>query len=160
MQRRYIRSKGKTYLVNVVGYEDGIGAGFAVGQLVLKSISDNHWYVITTSGSIPSVTTYISQSALSFPTSSYFDLNYPYQLLACADGNTYAVYLSGSAPNAALVISQSMYTSGSSNAKPYLFLQNITDCNYYGAYLTASAGQISMSVSQTMTSQSWVRPIF
>lgn len=159
MQKRTVLSGGKRYLVNVAT-DDGIGAGFALGQLVVKSISDLYWYVVVASGSANNVTTSISQSKLeTFGTSSYYDINYPYQLLAATNGNTYAVYLSGSAPNASLIISQSAYT-GSAEPKPYLLLQNVTDRNYYRAYLSASGATISLSVNQTVISASWVHPIY
>jgi len=159
MQQKVIINKGKRYLVNVPT-DDGVGAGFAIGQLVLKSISDKFWYVAMSSGSAGSVITFVSQSQLtSFGTSSYYDQNYPYQLLGATNGNTYALYLSGSDPNASLVVSQSAYT-GSSQPKPNLILQNITDYNYYTARLNASASIITLVVDQTTISQSYVHPIY
>lgn len=160
MQRRIVVSKGKSYLVNAASNDDGVGAGFAVGQLTLKSISDDYWYIITASGSYNNVIAFVSQSQLtSFGTSSYYDINYPYQLLSSTNGNTYAVYLSGSVPSASLVISQSVYT-GSAYPKPYLLLQNKTDMNYYSAYLSSSVTTTSLIINQTMVSQSWVNPIY
>lgn len=160
MQQRIIISKKGKFLVNVASMDDGIGAGFSVGQLLLKSISDSYWYMISTSGSAGAVTTYVSQSELvGLGTSSHYDINYPYQLVGCDNGNTYAVYLTGTAPSATIVVSQSAYT-GSSDPKPYLLLQNITDFNYYQAYLTTSASVIILDVNQTPISQSWVKPIY
>ena len=159
MQKRTVLSGGKRYLVNVAT-DDGIGAGFAVGQLVVKSISDRYWYVVVASGSANNVIASISQSRLEkFGTSSYYDINYPYQLLRATNNKTYALYLNGSAPAASLVVSQSAYT-GSAEPKPYLLLQNITDKNYYRAYLSASGATISLAVNQTVVSASWVHPIY
>lgn len=159
MQRRIVINKGRKYQVNVAT-DDGIGAGFALGQLVVKSISDSYWYVVVASGSYNNVTASISQSRIeSFGTSSYYDINYPYQLLRATNGNTYALYLSGSAPSSTLIISQSAYT-GSAEPKPHLLLQNMTDGNYYRAYLSASGATISLSVNQTVVSASWVHPIY
>jgi hypothetical protein len=160
MQQRVIVNKGKRFLVNVATEESGVGAGFAEGQLVLKSITDKFWYVITDSGSVSNVAPFVSQSQLSYyGTSSFYDINYPYQLLQANNNNKYAVYLSGTAPAATLVVSQSAYT-GSAEAKPYLLLQNITDRNYYRSYLSASGTTITLVTSQTVVSQSWVHPIF
>ena len=159
MQQRTILNNGKRYIVNCPT-EDGIGAGFALGQLVLKSITDNYWYVITCSGSIANVIPFVSQSVLSYyGTSSFYDINYPYQLLQADNNNTYALYLSGSSPTAALVVSQSDYT-GSAYPKPYLLLQNITDFNYYRTSLHASGSTISLVTDQTVVSASYVHPIY
>lgn len=159
MQKRTVINGGKKYLVNVAT-DDGIGAGFALGQLVVKSVSDLYWYVVVASGSANNVTASISQSRIEkFGTSSYYDINYPYQLLRATNGNIYGLYLSGSAPTATLRISQSAYT-GSAEPKPYLLLQNVTDGNYYRAYLSASGATITLSVNQTVVSASWVHPIY
>ena len=159
MQQRTVISNGKRLLVNVAT-DDGVGAGFAEGQLVLKSTTDKFWYVITASGSYNNVAPFVSQSQLAhFGTSSYFDINYPYQLLQADNGKTYAIFLNGTAPAAALVVSQSAYT-GSAQPKPYLLLQNITDHNYYRAYLHAVGASISLVTSQTVVSASWVHPIY
>lgn len=160
MQKRLMINNGKKYIVNVASDDNGIGAGFAVGMLVMKSYTDGYWYTINSSGSVGQVTASISQSRLeTFGTSSYYDINYPYQLLRATNGNTYALYLSGSAPAASLIISQSAYT-GSADPKPYLLLQNMTDGNYYRAYLSASGATVSLSVNQTVVSASWVHPIY
>jgi hypothetical protein len=175
MQQIYRKSKGKTYLVNVATSDDGIGAGFAMGQLVMKSVTDNYWYVTTASGSAPSPTIYVSESKLtyfsaSFTSSTYpyspnsfFDQNYPYQLVQANNGLNYAIYLSGSAPSASVVVSQSAWT-GSSQGKPYLILQSISDSNYYifglSASLSASVPVITLVPQPQMVSQSWVHPIY
>lgn len=185
MQQRTVVSNGKRFLVNVATNDDGIGAGFAVGQLVMKSATDGKWYVVTASGSAGSVAMFVSQSALPFTSGpvwaqgeytasivgnqSFFEQNYPYQLVASSDGNAYAVYLTGTSPTVALTVSQSAYGKAfittSLNAvidiaKPNLFLQNITNGDYYVASLTTTLGVTSLSVSQNAISQSWVKPIF
>lgn len=160
MQKRIIINNGKKYLVNVATDTGGVGAGFSVGQLVVKSITDRYWYVVVASGSTNQVSASVSQSQLTYyGTSSFYDINYPYQLLTANNGNKYALYLSGSAPSATLIVSQSAFT-GSADGKPYLLLQNITDKNYYRAYLSSSVATVTLKVDQTMISQSWVRPIY
>ena len=172
MQQRTVITNGKRYLVNVAT-EDGVGAGFAVGQLVLKSASDGKWYVATASGSAGSVVAFVSQSSLAFPTgsdgTSYYNQNFPYQLVASTDGNAYAVYLTGTTPTVTFAVSQSAYGKAfittSYNAvidiaKPYLLLQNITNGDYYRASLSSSAGTTTLIVNQNAISQSWVRPIY
>lgn len=154
MQRRIIVSNGKRFLVNVPA-EDGIGAGFPTGFVTVKSTTDSRWYLFTASGSAGNVTASISQSALSFPTSSYYDLNMPFQLVKSTNNNSYAVYINNTAPTASLFVSQSAYT-GSAEAKPFLLLYNITDGNYYRAYLSSSGTTTTLAVDQTIYSGSWI----
>ena len=143
----------------------GIGPGFPIGQLVLKSVTDGLWYITTASGSTVSASVYVNQSALPFTSGpsytqgnntasfvmspSFFEQNFPYQLVASTDGNAYAVYLSGTSPNTVIEVSQSAwgraYITNSRNAiidmaKPSLYLQSITDGNYYTFYLSSSGG--------------------
>lgn len=185
MDQRVVVNKGKRYLVNVATNDDGIGAGFAVGQLVMKSYTDNLWYMLTASGSAGAVAVYVSQSALPYqsgsswkqfdftasavPAASYYEQNYPYQILAADDGLAYQVFITGTAPTVTLSVSQSaLYTASVTlynnavidRAKPYLLLQNITNGDYYRAYLWDNAGTITLSVDQTVVSQSWVKPIY
>jgi hypothetical protein len=186
MQQRVILSGGKRYLVNVAANDDGVGPGFAVGQMVLKSYTDQRWYVVTASGSYTTATAYVSQSALGFvPTGSiyyqydntasvqvaptFFEQNSPYQLLACNDRLAYRVYLTGTAPTATLTVSQSadgpaFITSSNGTrydvAKPNLLLQSISDFNYYYGYLENSASVITLRFQSNMISQSWVKPVF
>lgn len=185
MQQRTIISNGKRLLVNVATNDDGIGAGFSVGQLVLKSTTDGKWYVVTTSGSAPAAL-YVTQSALPFTatgqvwhqgeaTASYqvvptfFEQNWPYQIVASNDGNAYAVYLTGNPPNVVVTVSQSAYSKAyitSSTgavidiAKPYLLLQNISNGDYYYAGLTTALGTTTIAVNPTVVSQSWVKPLY
>ena len=174
MQQRVVLNKGKRFLVNVATADDGgVGAGFAVGQLVLKSNTDNNWYIATASGSAGSVVSFVSQSSLAFPTgsdgTSYYNQNYAYQLVASSDGNAYAIYLTGTPPSVTFVVSQSAYGKSfittSYNAiidlaKPYLLLQNISNGDYYQASLSTSAGVTTLSINQNAISQSWVHPIY
>ena len=184
MQTRTIINKGCRYIVNVPT-DDGVGAGFAVGQLVLKSMTSNQWFVATASGSAGLVVTYVSQSALGFTSGpsytqgnntasyvmapSFYEQNFPYQLVASTDGNAYAIYLTGTAPTVTFVVSQSAYGKAfittSYNAvidlaKPYLLLQNISNGDYYRASLSTTLGTTTLSVNQNAISQSWVRPIY
>jgi hypothetical protein len=185
MIQRHIKSKGKTYLVNCASEESGVGAGFSVGMLVMKSNTDGNWYVTTASGSAGSVVAYVSQSALGFTSGpsysqnnytasytlspSFFEQNFPYQIIASDDGNAYAVYLTGTPPTVTFVVSQSIYSKAyittSYNAiidisKPNLLLQNISNGDYYRASLSTSGGVTTMAVNQNAISQSWVRPIY
>lgn len=186
MQQRLIKSKGKTYLVNCTAWDDsGVGAGFSIGQLVLKSNTDGLWYVITCSGSVGTVTLAVSQSALPFTSGpiyqqsnvtasivgymDFYEQNFPYQILSSNDGNAYAVYLTNTAPSVTFVVSQSAYgpayITNSYGAivqmsKPFLLLQNITTGDYFQAGLTTTGGVTSISVNQTVISQSWVHPLY
>ena len=162
-----------------------MGAGFALGQLVLKNVTDGLWYVVKSSGSAPNASVYISQSALPFKSGpiytqspftasivgymDFYEQNWPYQLVASTDKNCYAVYLVGSVPNVTFTVSQSAfgpaYITASNGAiidlsKPGLLLQSITDGNYYNLYLSSSSGTTTAKVSTTMISQSFVHPIY
>ena len=185
MQQRIVVNNGKRYLVNVATDDEGVGAGFAVGQLVLKSNTDGNWYVATASGSAGNVVFFVSQSALGFTSGkswnqgnytasytlapSFYEQNFPYQIVASTDGNAYAIYLTGTAPACTLVVSQSAYgkafITNSMNAviplaKPNLLLQNITNGDYYMASLSSSLGTTTLVVSQNAISQSWVHSIY
>ena len=164
-------SNGRRFLVNVAT-DDGIGGGFAAGQLVMKS-SDGQWYIVTASGSAGSIATSVNQTPLSYITgsdgTSHYDQNYPYQLLASNDGNAYAVFLTGTAPNATFTVSQSAYGKAYITnsygavfdiAKPYLLLQNISNGDYYYAGLGTSGGSTTLSVNQYGVSQSLVNPMY
>ncbi len=184
-QQRYVKSKGKTYLVNTPTLDDGIGAGFAVGQLVMKNVTDGKWYVTYTSGSSPSASLYVSQSALPFASGpiyqqyantasivgymDYFEQNFPFQIVASNNGLAYQTYLNGTTPNVQIVVSQSAYCSASiidyrgaviMTSKPFLLLQSVTDGNYYQAGLTTTGGVTSLTVHQTLISQSWIHPVY
>ena len=50
MQQRIVVNNGKRYLVNVATDDEGVGAGFAVGQLVLKSNTDKRSGMVIASG--------------------------------------------------------------------------------------------------------------
>ena len=186
MQQVRVKSNGKNYLVNVSSGDDmGVGAGFAVGQLVLKSYTDSKWYMVRASGSAGTVQMVVSQSALPFTNGpiyqqynttasivgymDFFEQNYPWQIVASNNGLAYQVYLTGTAPNVTLVVSQSAYgkafitTSMNAvipTAKPQLFLQNISDGNYYNAGLTTNAGVTTMMVNQSYVPQNLVHPIY
>jgi len=185
MQQIRVKSGGKNYLVNAASGDDmGIGAGFSVGMLVMKS-TDGKWYVTTASGSVPTVGIAVSQSALPFASGpiyqqspntasivgymDFYEQNFPYQIVASNNGLAYQVYLNGTAPNVLVAISQSAYGSASitdwrgaviMTAKPFILLQNVTDGNYYRAGLTTTGGVTSLTVNQTTISQSWVHPIY
>jgi hypothetical protein len=156
MQRRSIvnRNNKKRYAINVPT-DDGIGGGFEIGQLVMKSYGDLYWYVMMCSGTPGNVVPYVAQSPLAYyGTISFYDLNYPYQLLGSTDGNTYQIFLTGNSPNVQLTVSQSAYAAPPyivnnqgaiiNIAKPYLYLRNVTDGNFYAFYLSSSAGVTSL----------------
>ena len=164
-------NNGRRYLVNVAD-DEGVGSGFAVGQLIMRNFTDNRWYIVTSSGSAGSVSASVNQTPLSYITgsdgTSYFDQNYPYQLVSSDDGNAYAVYLNGTGP-VTFTISQSAYGQAFTTtslgavfniAKPHLLLQNITTGDYYKIGLNTSGSATSMSVSQTVISQSWITPLY
>ena len=158
MQKRIIKKNGKTYVVNVPTWGDGVGPGFPVGKMVFKSGTDLFWYVVSTSGLPGSVVASVSQSVLSFPTTSYYDQNYPYQLLKANNGFAYQVYLNGTAPGAALAVSQSAWSGsvGMETPKPSLLLQNSTDGQFYNLYLSSSATNVTIKIDQVPVSASWI----
>jgi hypothetical protein len=144
MQRRIVKKGSKTYIVNVVGWEDGIGSGGTVGTLWGESISDGYWYSVNVSGPSGSVVPYINSTPTSLISN---DLGY--QLLYNSfDGNVYQVYLSGSGLSADLLVSQTPW-SINNDYKPYLLLQSITDNYFYKVYASGSAGSVELVVDQS-----------
>ena len=165
-------NNGRRYLVNVAD-DEGVGFGFAAGQLVMRSATDNQWYVAGASGSAGSVSASVIQTPIAYITgsdgTSYYNQNFPYQLVASNDGNAYAVFLTGTAPNVTFTVSQSAYgkayitnSKGATIdiAKPNLLLQNISTGDYYYIGLNTSGSAVSMSVNQNGISQSLVIPIY
>jgi hypothetical protein len=143
-----------------------IGSGFPIGTVLMKSVDDSNWYLMTASGSAGSVDVYVSQSALPFAAGSFFEQNFSYQIVASNDGNAYCIYLDGTPPNVSLVVSQSVYgpafIKNDRNAvidlsKPNLLLKNISDGNYYVGSLNTTGGTTSLTMSQAVISQSWIR---
>ena len=149
MRKIRVSKNGKNYLVNAVGWEDGIGPGAPPGTLWMIS-TDGKWYSVNISGSSSSAKLFVSQSALSWQPPGP---DFGYQLLQGDDGKSYFVYLSGSSPS--IVISQSAYT-GSATSKPNLLLQSSADGNFYVVGLHNNSGQISASVNSSYISASWV----
>jgi len=150
MQRRVVFSKGKRFLVNAVGWEDGIGPGASIGTLWMSEGSAS-WYPIFITGSKNTATLVVSQSVLP----NYTDNSVGYQLLAGDDGRSYFVYLSGNPPTVTFNVSQSAYT-GSASPKPDLLLQSTTDNNFYKVYIHNSGGVKTAVVDPLYVSASWV----
>jgi hypothetical protein len=140
----------------------GVGSGFGAGSINLKDYADSRWYSIQVSGSVGSASIYTSSPLTYFGTSSYYDINFPYQLLGAPNGNVYQLYLSASI----LVISQSIYSTTASITdvygavhdlcKPSLLFQNISTGDYHNASLATSASVIVLQINQTAISASWI----
>ena len=143
-----------------------VGAGFPIGQLTMKDVSSSLWYIVEVSGSSPNVSIYVSSPLSIFGTSSYYDQNIGYQLVAGDDNNTYQVSLSASV----VVVNPNMYATGSfiksiegaiiPTCKSGFLFQNVSDGNYYDANLQTVNSTMSLVVSQTIVSQSWVRSLY
>ena len=137
-----------------------------MGSINLKDVGDNQWYSVQVSGSSPNAIPFVNPTPLSFGTSSYYDQNYPYQLLAGSDGNVYKLELSAST----LVVSQSIYSTPAFvidvrgaviyTCKPSLLFQSITDGDFYGASIELSGSEMALVVSQTVISQSLIKSIY
>lgn len=143
MQQRIIVNNGKKYLVNVPSWEDDVAAMGNVGTLWMQS-TDNNWYTVNLSGSAGSLSLYVNQTSNGYV--SPMGQEYGYQLVACDDGLTYQVYLHGISPAVVFTVSQVPY-AGTSQPKPYLYLQSITDGNYYTVGLTNIGGVIQPTVN-------------
>ena len=142
MQKRIIINKGKKYIVNVVGGDEGIGAGCPSGVAWLQD-ETGAWYSLSLtglSGSLSFVTTLI-------PTSSYsvgmYANDYGFQVIQANDTYNYQTSITSSGPT--VVVSQTV--SSFQSSKPFLFLQSNTDSAYY--YVTArnSSGTISLVIN-------------
>ena len=154
MQKRIVIKNGKKYIVNTVGWDDGVGAGCPEGTLWMTSVANGLWYAINATGTAGSAAVSINQTTIGWQ-----DNSLGYQLVSADNGNIYAVYLTGIPNSVVFTVSQSAYT-GSSGAKPYLLLQSVTDGNYYQFYLKNNSGSIQLSGSNSMISSSWLHPVY
>jgi len=136
MIKRIVLKKGKKYIVNCVGWEDGIGPGGPSGTLWMKS-TDGNWYAVSITGTNPSATIYINQSPLQYYGNNFQTNDLGYQLLNGSGGNIYQIYLSGNAGSVTINVNL-VPVLGVGNGKPYFNLQSITDTAYYQVYLNAS----------------------
>lgn len=155
MQRKIVVNKGKKYIVNVIGWDDGVGPGAPVGTLWMQS-TDGNWYSINASGSTGTgdLSVLVNQTSIGWQPPGP---DYGYQLIACDDGHTYAVYLTGTSPLVTFTVSQSAYT-GSSDPKPYFYFYSITDGNYYVVGLHNTSGSIQTTTNQGGPSTSSIVP--
>jgi hypothetical protein len=133
MIKRIIIKNGRKYIVNVCGWEDGIGPGSPTGTLWMQS-TDGNWYAVSLTGTGVSTSININQTPLNLQTN---DLGY--QLLyGISDGNVYQIYLSGNSGSVTLNVNPSPVVNPGTNYKPFLVLHSITDGNYYKVYLNSS----------------------
>lgn len=146
MIKKVVIKNGKKYIVNTTTWEDvgggdfGVGPGGAIGTAWMQS-TDKNWYAVKVSGSLSASVVNVNQTTI-----GYQDNSLGSQLLACDDGKKYLVYLTG-VPNAVtFTVSQSAY-NGTTDPKPDLLLQSITDSNYYMLYLHNSASVIQAKIN-------------
>ena len=155
MHRLVVTKNGKKYLVNTpagCGDDGGVGPGFSTGQFWMSTNSGS-WYQVYITGSAPSATLQVSQSALP----NFGDWTLGWNIVTADDGHNYQVYLKGNPPTVTFNVSQSVY-SGSiyTTGKPDLLIQSVTDRNFYMVYLHNTVGTITAVVNQTYVSSSWV----
>jgi hypothetical protein len=142
MQKRIVINNGKTYHVNVAGWEDGIGAGSPTGIAWMQDQTGS-WYTVQLTGLSGSLSYSISLIPTNSKSVGMYANDFGYQIVQASNGSNYQVYITSSGPT--LVVSQSIAPYNS--AKPYLFLQSNTDGAYYyvGATLSASVVQLRIN---------------
>ena len=150
MQKRIVINNGKKYHVNVVGWEDGIGAGSPTGVAWMQDQTGS-WYSVQLSGVSSSLSYSISLIPAASKSVGMYANDFGFQLVQATNGSNYQVYVTSSGPS--LVVSQSVAPYNSS--KPYLFLQSVTDGAYYyvGASLSASVVQLIINDNSRINGQ-------
>lgn len=153
MQKRVIISKGKKYIVNCVGGDEGIGAGCPSGTAWLADGSNN-WFSVQLTGlssSLSLVATAIPAASQSVGMQSN---DFPFQIVQADDGLNYQVSIAVGA----VVIAQT--PSAYNSSKPFLFLQSITDSAYYYVWAKNTAGTITLVINDnTRMAGSMVQPL-
>jgi len=131
MQKRVIINKGKKYIVNCVGGDEGIGAGCPSGIAWLQD-DTGVWYsaqLTGLSGSLDFLLTAIPAASQSVGMNSN---DFGFQIVQADDTKNYEVSIDSGGPTVVISQTESAYNS----SKPYLFLQSVTDSAYY--YVSAA----------------------
>lgn len=155
MQKRIVHSKGKTYIVNCPGGDDGIGAGCPSGTAWLQDES-NAWYSVQLTGLSGS----LDFSITAIPATSHsvgMNANdFGFQIVQANDGLNYQVSIDSAGPTIVISQTQSHYNS----SKPYLFLQSKSDSAYYYVSALNTAGTKTLVINDnTRMAGSMVHPI-
>lgn len=134
-----------------------VGSGGKIGVAWMKS-TDGNWYEVQITGSNPSASVVVTQSPLTYGSSSnaglYQDNSYGYQLLKANDGNVYAVYLTGNSGSVSVNVSQSAQGS-QFDFKPYFMMKSLSDSLFYVVSVFRSGSASTLVVNQNSQSLNW-----
>jgi hypothetical protein len=157
MQKRIVINKGKKYIVNAPGGDDGIGAGCPSGIAWLQDDLDA-WQSVQLTGLSGSLVTPLAFSITPISTNSVgMNANdFGFQIIMANDNLNYEVSVDSAGPT--LVIDQT--PSDYASSKPFLFLQSITDGAYYYVSALNTAGTITLVINDnTRIAGSLVSPL-
>lgn len=150
MQKRIVMSGGKRFLVNVPGWEDGVGAGCPSGTAWLAEGST--WYSVQLTGLSGSLS--FDTPAPIGPSVGQYANDYGFQLVMADDGLVYEVSIVGG------VVAISQTPSSLQSSKPFLFLQSVTDGAYYYVWAKNTAGTITLVINDnTRMDATMVKPL-
>ena len=138
MQKRIVVSNGKRFLVNVPGWEDGVGAGCPSGTAWLSDGTD--WYSVQLTGLSGSLS-FQTPTQLIIPSVGQYANDYGFQLVMADDGLVYEVSIVAGA------VSIAQTPSSLQSSKPFLFLQSKTDGAYYYVSAKNTAGTITLVIN-------------
>jgi hypothetical protein len=130
MQKKIVVNKGKKYIVNVVGGDEGIGAGCPSGTAWLQD-QLGAWYSVQLTGLSGSLSFSITAIPAANQSVGMNSNDFGFQIVQADDTYNYQVSIDSTGPS--VVITQ--IPSGYESSKPFLFLQSVTDSAYY--YVTA-----------------------
>lgn len=142
MQKRIIINKGKRYIVNVVGGDEGIGAGCPSGTVWLQD-EFGAWYSVQLTGLSGSLSFSITAIPAISQSVGMNSNDYGFQIVQADDTYNYQTSITSSGPT--VIISQT--ASGFQSSKPFLFLQSVTDSTYYYVSAVNDAGTIKLVIN-------------
>ena len=142
MQQRFVKSKGRTFLVNTPSGDDGIGPGCPFGIAWMQD-ELGQWYSVQLTGTVGELSFIITPIPMSDWAVGFYANDFGFQLLQADDGKIYQVSVSSAGPS--VVISQT--PAQFQSFKPFLYLQSNTDGAYYYVSAINSGGTISLPLN-------------
>ena len=142
MNQVFVKSKGRTYLVNTPGFEDGIGPGCPFGIAWMQD-ELGQWYSVQLTGLSGSLSFSVTPIPMSDWAVGFYANDFGFQLLQADDGFIYQVSVNSAGPS--VVISQT--PSQFQSFKPFLYLQSNTDGAYYYISAVNDSGVITLPLN-------------
>ena len=138
----FVKSKGKTYIVNTPSGDDGIGPGCPFGIAWMQD-ELRQWYSVQLTGTVGGLSFLVAPIPMSNWAVGFYANDFGFQLLQADDGNIYQVSVDSSGPT--IVISQ--MPAQFQSFKPFLYLQSFTDGAYYYISAINDSGVITLPLN-------------